>query len=229
MIELLVVVAVIALLAALLLPGLQRAKEQSKRVTCMQNLHQVGVALLMFGDDNDGWINGLNAPLDTNGAATVGVAYWPDVLTNKYLGKNGVILGFNRDGGCPSKNGLTYAYGANSLMVGLGYYPMHSLREVKNAGRIFLVADCYYPWPNYGTHFEYTLDTFVAGGWDFKGRHGGEGLNFLFVDGHGEFLKNVSGAYVSFGPAWWNNPWWSIPGATQWWPASAWGTGIWGE
>lgn len=44
-IELLVVVSVIAVLMALLLPAVQQARETSRRVTCKNNLHQVGVAL----------------------------------------------------------------------------------------------------------------------------------------------------------------------------------------
>jgi prepilin-type N-terminal cleavage/methylation domain-containing protein len=54
LIELLVVVAIIALLAALILPGLSRAREYAYFTTCKNNLRQIGIGLLIFGNDNKG-------------------------------------------------------------------------------------------------------------------------------------------------------------------------------
>ncbi len=55
LIELLVVIAIIGVLAAILLPVLFRTREHTRRRTCLSNLRQVGMALLMYGSDYDGW------------------------------------------------------------------------------------------------------------------------------------------------------------------------------
>jgi hypothetical protein len=53
LIELLVVISIIAVLLAILMPALNRAREQGKRAMCIGNLKQLTLAWIMYTDEND--------------------------------------------------------------------------------------------------------------------------------------------------------------------------------
>ncbi|MGP8221116.1 MAG: prepilin-type N-terminal cleavage/methylation domain-containing protein [Limisphaerales bacterium] len=80
LIELLVVIAIIAILAAMLLPVLARAKESGRRIACLNNLRQLGIASKIYVDDNQGAYPPRN---ETDS--------WPNHLYDNY-GKNLNIL-----------------------------------------------------------------------------------------------------------------------------------------
>lgn len=64
LIELLVVIAVIAILAGMLLPALSRARESSRTAICANHLHQLGLAVALYGDDFGVYPPGYTGPSD---------------------------------------------------------------------------------------------------------------------------------------------------------------------
>ena len=64
LVELLVVISIIALLLAVLMPALGKAREQARKIVCANNLRTMGLGDQMYSDDSDDWhvpiLNGLN-------------------------------------------------------------------------------------------------------------------------------------------------------------------------
>ncbi len=98
LVELLVVIAVIAIRAALLLPALSRAKAKAQRTTCLNNLRQINVGVRMYADD-------AHDVAPSPGAATTN---FPDLysdykrLMKSYVGLNGASSPQDKLFACPA-------------------------------------------------------------------------------------------------------------------------------
>jgi prepilin-type N-terminal cleavage/methylation domain-containing protein/prepilin-type processing-associated H-X9-DG protein len=230
LIELLVVVAIVAVLAAMLLPALQKAREAAKRSTCMTHIKQVSIALLAMAEDFDGWIDRnhtsnywTEAVLPYTGNAHPYVNYWGVTTNSSPLIR---VMEQNKPVGCPSIRAATINevnkdwtyYGCNDRLCGQdfpGLWPTHALKEVKSTTDTFLVSDMWL-YTEVGTPsvFDWTCFGQLGSGIDTRARHGGRGLNFVFVDGHAEFAPP--------------GRWWSsiLSGAPYWCTVGGWA--IWG-
>ena len=101
LIEVLVVVAIIALLVAILLPSLSKAKEQSKRVACASNQHQLVVGALAYANAFHGVLPLRHEPATWQFALPYA---WDDKVmvkpASRYWGKSMKVAG------CPSHRGV---------------------------------------------------------------------------------------------------------------------------
>lgn len=75
LVELLVVIAIICILAALLLPAIWKSREKGRQTDCINNLHQISLALTLYADDHEEqlppWLSSLYPDYGLSGRAKV--------------------------------------------------------------------------------------------------------------------------------------------------------------
>ena len=108
LVELLVVISIIALLMAILIPALNRVKDQAKTIVCRNNLRNLSMAWNMYAQDNDGYIcQGEN---DTSPTSIKNPYAWigPPIGTNDPAYQQGMTIVEREKEGI--KNGMLWPY-----------------------------------------------------------------------------------------------------------------------
>jgi len=225
LIELLVVISVIALLMAILLPALNKARAQARTVSCRSNLKQYGIGLRMYLDDNNQDFPDAHTWLKSRSHKWVRKGEEPDGVFWPYLKALDVHM-------CPTfsmwaKNSeyadTAVSYVMNSYVgrggtiwsnwLGSGVTGVSKETEVYNPARVIVFTE-ENPWaidgysvaPFNDTHFTVgnttrQIDNYAT----FHNTPGDPdqgGANIVFVDGHAEFLRRIEDLNEGFRLAW---------------------------
>jgi prepilin-type N-terminal cleavage/methylation domain-containing protein/prepilin-type processing-associated H-X9-DG protein len=200
LVELLTVIAIIGILAALLLPVLSQSKGRAQRIQCVSNLHQLGIGIQNFVADNhayplffastnrynpDPWETqlergGFDISKPKRGFLEAGVWRCP-AAQRKTQPRNGVLssYGYNADGMGNHTNAL--GLGGHFISFSEGFAPLGE-PEVANPGEMMAIGD------SLGGDVFFFREMRLATSENAQSRHQGV-ANVVFCDGHVESLK----------------------------------------
>jgi len=185
LIELLVVIAIIAILASILFPVFARARENARRASCLSNLKQIGLGVMMYKQDYDGrfpragWTDGEVLPCPSGSGSCP--ASWP-VKVYPYVKS---VQVFN----CPSDTRVWQGdtSGTTTISYGYNYANLDWVNEaaIDKPSQMIMMADMQgtVTYALYQAN-SYTSTTDIR---EISDRHlNGAVLNF--VDGHAKWI-----------------------------------------
>jgi prepilin-type N-terminal cleavage/methylation domain-containing protein len=161
LIELLVVLAVIGILAALLLPALGRAKESGRSAACLSNLHQAGLALQLYVQDNNNRLPNMR----DKSLTTTNELPSPEIVLGTHLGNTNVLR-------CPSDKQQIFESTGSS-------YSWNNLLNGQNADHLSVFGLSFDP---HQIPLMFDKEKFHIARGEAKAQ------NFLYADGH---IKNL--------------------------------------
>lgn len=201
LIELLVVIAIIAILAAILFPVFARAREKARQASCLSNLKQIGLSLMMYVQDYDEMYCGRMRG-DQSGTTRV---TWPHLLM-PYVKNNQLFVCASTPQGIwtttnqrDTASQFRCSYGYNLCALGAGGYgasdTVVAMSQVTAPAETAAIVDlmacaCGVKGTNVNTTCFAPLNIRTAGGQPpSPGIHNG-GLNVVFADGHAKWLND---------------------------------------
>jgi prepilin-type N-terminal cleavage/methylation domain-containing protein/prepilin-type processing-associated H-X9-DG protein len=202
LIELLVVISIVALLIAILLPALQKAREASRNIKCLSTTRQLGVAFYAYSVNNKDYA----LPWKTASPDNVQWNYNKEFasllnisLDNSGRGYPGEMLcptAVGMQGGTDAAGGRLQWYGINQEpwrrpQSGNGRY--YRVNDVVKQGKALLMADSMI-WILTSTRADVYVNEFLPSDSTKNGaiayRHMGlKNVNILFFDGHGQSMN----------------------------------------